>query len=108
MAVSLSIANLPADIIRCIADRAATECRPLLRAACSALRAAVPAEPQPWILLQPRPSEDNDDFSVLSLPADVKLLSPGCSVAPRNLAMAFPPGARRVGAGHGWVVGVPR
>lgn len=108
MAASSSVTDLPVDIVRCIADLTPTECRPRMRAACSALSAAVPAEPPPWILIQPggddgtattEEGERSRGFSVLSLPADAKL-SPGCSVV-RGLA-AFP-ASRCVGAGHGWV-----
>ncbi|KAJ1297989.1 hypothetical protein BS78_01G420300 [Paspalum vaginatum] len=97
-----SVADLPCEIIRCIADRGATECRPRMRAVCSELRAAVPAEPQPWILLQPDDdgvAADNERGSlcVLSLPADRKLSLACCPVA-GGLGRA-----RCFGAGHGWL-----
>ena len=87
-ATSGNMADLPGDIVRCIAGRVAPECRQRMRAVCSAWSAAVPAEPLPWILLQPHDDDDVDDgtaaayaaergggggFSVLSLPTDTKL-----------------------------------
>ncbi|KAL6658786.1 hypothetical protein ACP70R_002826 [Stipagrostis hirtigluma subsp. patula] len=103
--------DLPGDIVRGIADRLGDEHRPRMRAICSASSAALPAEPQPWILLQPADHAAADtaarrdqrraagSFSVLSLPANSKL-SPTSPVV-RGLA-AFP-GARCVGAAHGWL-----
>ncbi|KAL6658787.1 hypothetical protein ACP70R_002827 [Stipagrostis hirtigluma subsp. patula] len=94
-----NLADLPEDIVRGIADRVAPECRPRMRAICSAFSAAVPAEPQPWIVLQPdddiaERDQQSGSFSVMSLPANRKLrLSRPCSI----------PGARCLGAGHGWL-----
>ena len=77
---------LPLDIVRCIADRTTTECCPWMRDACSAMSATVTAEPQPWILLQPKPrrrwhtvaeGERSRGFFVLSLPGNVKLSPTG-------------------------------
>ncbi|TVU43627.1 hypothetical protein EJB05_10113, partial [Eragrostis curvula] len=103
---SRSFADLPGDIVRIVADRVSVECRPRMRAVCSAWRAAVPAEPQPWIVLQPDGDTVSPEggrrsgFAVLSLTAGVNL-SPDSSVV-RSLD-AFPAGSRCVGAGHGWL-----
>ncbi|KAL6841018.1 hypothetical protein ACP4OV_029278 [Aristida adscensionis] len=104
--------DLPPEMVCCIAERADVGCRARMRAVCSLWRALVPAGlPQPWVLLQPAAAtatatvaataggdRESDRFRVLSLPANQELtLSPaftsGCGV----------PGARCVGAAHGWL-----
>ncbi|KAK3121884.1 hypothetical protein QOZ80_8BG0662360 [Eleusine coracana subsp. coracana] len=98
-----SFADLPGDIVRIVADRAAVECRPRMRAVCSAWSAAVPVEPQPpWILLQPDDDTEGEGFTVLSLPAKSGKLSPVTSPVVRCLN-AFLAAPRCVGAGHGWL-----
>ncbi|XP_066323649.1 uncharacterized protein [Miscanthus floridulus] len=107
MAPSGNMADLPGDIVRCIAGRVAPECRQRMRAVCSAWSAAVPAEPLPWILLQPddgtaaADAAERGGFSVLSLPTDSKLplsitTSAGSGPGPGQRVRCF-------GAGHGWL-----
>jgi hypothetical protein len=107
MAASGNMADLPGDIVCCIAGRVAPECLPRMRAVCFAWSAAVPAEPLPWILLQP--DDHNDEtaatnaaeqssggaFSVMSLPTDNKL--------PLSITCAGSGAPRCFGAGHGWL-----